>query len=135
VVPTKGPAEGETPRRISPEVTLHLAWVKGLRTALPPSSDFAIAFLLSCVIGPTSAAQRWLQRRGVDLDRLGVAATAALACPRRSGPAGNGWSQDMVVLSPEEVAAYTDELQMTGRRYKIGAQPDGTVVVIPSESR
>jgi hypothetical protein len=131
--PDEKAGEGETPRRIAPEVTLHLAWVKGLRTALPPSSDFAVAFLLSCVIGPTSAAHRWLQRRGVDLDRLGVAAAAALGLPEEIGTRRERWSQDVVVLSPEEVAAYTDELRMAGRRYKIGAQPDGSVVVVPSE--
>src|SRR5262245_42546599 len=53
------PADGEAPLRLSPELILVLAWVNGLRTAAGAGFDVNVAFLLGCVLGPTSSAHRW----------------------------------------------------------------------------
>jgi hypothetical protein len=123
--------DGETPRRLSPELVMHLAWVSGLRTARPASLDFGVAMLLSCVLGPTSSVHEFLQHRGVDLDSLCAQAATALGLPESIRGRRIRWSQEPVIVPAGDIAEFTDELRLAGRRYKIGYQPDGTAVIIP----
>jgi len=130
--PADRPAgEGEAPRRLAPELVMHLAWVSGLRTARPAELDLGVALLLSCVVGPTSSVHEFLQRRGVDLDALCTRTATALGLPESICDRRIRWAREPVTVPARDIAEFTDELRMAGRKYKIGYQPDGTAVIIP----
>ena len=127
--------DGEAPHRYAPELTLHLAWVNGLRTALPSGFDSGVALLLSCVLGPTASLHRWLQNRGVDLDALCASAATALGLPESIGERREHWSPDPIVVSADEVDGITQDLRRRGLRYQINIRADGSAVIIPEEAR
>lgn len=121
------------PERLSPELTLHLAWVAGLRAAQASSAD--VVFVLSCLVGPTSVAHDWLQWRGVDLDALCNATVQLLGldesiCRRRTR-----WSTESLTVAAADVTQVTETLRADGRRYRISILPDGSAVVRPEEER
>ena len=124
-------ADDEARPQASPELGLHLVWVNGLRTALSPTADLGLAFLVSCVIGPTSSVHLWLERRGVDLDQLCRRASAALGLPGSTCERWRRWSPEPLIVSAEDVADVTQDLRARGLRYKFNIRPDGGALIVP----
>lgn len=133
--PDAGATGGAAQPQVSSELGLHLVWVNGLRTAVGPSADFGLGFLISCVLGPTSSAHRWLQRRGVDLDQLCDRASSALGLPASTCERRRGWSPDPLIVAAEDVARVTQDLRARGLKYMFNVRPDGGALIIPEESR
>jgi hypothetical protein len=67
---------------IAPEVINHLSWTAGFLAGRGRGQeDHGTAFILSCVAGPTSSLQRWLQRAGADPRELSEKACEVLQVP------------------------------------------------------
>ncbi|OHV63442.1 hypothetical protein [Pseudofrankia sp. BMG5.36] len=129
---TKG--EGGNPRRLAHDLVLNLAWVNGLRVALPQPSDFGVCFLLSCVLGPSSSAHAWLGRHGVDLDRLCVLSSATIGLPDSACIHRTRWATEPVIVPSEDAAEIMRDLRSRGLLYQFNTFPDGTTLIVPEES-
>jgi hypothetical protein len=119
--------------RLASDLNHAIGWTRGMQAGLGGDTDWSLCFLVGGLAG-TGTFDRWLRRRGVDLDalcrrlseELGAAASVCGTRPR--------YSLDPPIRLPKpEAEALMRDLRSRGLKFMMNYEDDGTIVIIPKE--
>ncbi|GAA1000078.1 hypothetical protein GCM10009555_102300 [Acrocarpospora macrocephala] len=134
-VPERGKPEplGDGGFRLEHGLNHAIGWARGMQAGLGGDADWSLCFLVGGLAGSGSF-DRWLRRRGVDLDALsgrlreefGEAAAVCGTRPR--------YSLDPPIRLPKpEAEALMRDLRSRGLKFMMNYKDDGTIIIIPEE--